>query len=133
MVVADVDGRLVAVVVQQLQGGLSRLSDAARRLSWKCQLPLLPAGDEDDEPGLLLARLLVSLPALLHSQPPICSFSAAQRHFCCTSPSPWRDVGSVRVVSRAAITFRLTAWCKLVRWEPDKVQSNMILILLDFI
>ena len=133
MVVADVDGRLVAVVVQQLQGGLSRLSDAARRLSWKCQLPLLPAGDEDDEPGLLLARLLVSLPALLHHQPPICSFSAAQRHFCCTSPSPWRDVGSVRVVSRAAITFRLTAWCKLVRWEPDKVQSNMILILLDFI
>ena len=81
MVVADVDGRLVAVVVQQLQGGLSRLSDAARRLSWKCQVPLLP-GDEDDEPGLLLlARLLVSLPALLqvlHSQPPICSFSAAQ-------------------------------------------------------
>ena len=81
MVVADVDGRLVAVVVQQLQGGLSRLSDAARRLSWKCQVPLL-AGDEDDEPGLLLlARLLVSLPALLqvlHCQPPICSFSAAQ-------------------------------------------------------
>ena len=78
MVVADVDGRLVAVVVQQLQGGLSRLSDAARRLSWKCQVPLL-AGDEDDEPGLLLARLLVSLPALLlHHQPPICSFSAAQ-------------------------------------------------------
>ena len=82
------------------------------------------AGDEDDEPGLLLARLLVSLPALLqvlHHQPPICSFSAAQCHFCCTSPSPWRDVGSVRVVSRAAITFRLTAWCKLVRWQPDKV------------
>ena len=78
VVVADVDGRLVAVVVQQLQGGLSRLSDAARRLSWKCQVPLLPAGDEDDEPGLLLARLLVSLPALLHSQPPICPFSAAQ-------------------------------------------------------
>ena len=81
MVVADVDGRLVAVVVQQLQGGLSRLSDAARRLSWKCQVPLL-AGDEDEEPGLLLlARLLVSLPAplqVLHSQPPICSFSAAQ-------------------------------------------------------
>ena len=80
MVVADVDGRLVAVVVQQLQGGLSRPSDAARRLSWKCQVPLL-AGDEDDEPGLLLARLLVSLPALLqvlHHQPPICSFSAAQ-------------------------------------------------------
>ena len=121
MVVADVDGRLVAVVVQQqLQGGLSRPSDAARRLSWKCQVPLL-AGDEDDEPGLLLARLLVSLPALLHQQPPICSFSAAQRHFCCTSPSPWRDVGSVRVVSRAAITFRLTPWCKLVRWQPDKV------------
>ena len=47
VVVADVDGRLVAVVVQQLQGGLSRLSDAARRLSWKCQVPLL-AGDEDD-------------------------------------------------------------------------------------
>ena len=124
MVVADVDGRLVAVVVQQLQGGLSRLSDAARRLSWKCQVPLL-AGDEDDEPGLLLlARLLVSLPALLqvlHHQPPICSFSAAQRHFCCTSPSPWREVGSVRVVSRAAITFRLTPGCKLVRWQPDKV------------
>ena len=123
MVVADVDGRLVAVVVQQLQGGLSRLSDAARRLSWKCQVPLLLAGDEDDEPGLLLlARLLVSLPALLHQQPPICSFSAAQRHFCCTSPSPpWRNVGSVRVVSRAAITFRLTPGCKLVRWQPDKV------------
>ena len=121
MVVADVDGRLVAVVVQQLQGGLSRLSDAARRLSWKCQVPLLP-GDEDEEPGLLLARLLVSLPAMvLHSQPPICSFSAAQCHFCCTSPSPLGDVGSVRVVSRAAITFRLTAWCKLVRWQPDKV------------
>ena len=132
MVVADVDGRLVAVVVQQLQGGLSRLSDAARRLSWKCQVPLLP-GDEDDEPGLfLLARLLVSLPALLqvlHHQPPICSFSAAQRHFCCTSPSPWRDVGSVRVVSRAAITFRLTPGCKLVRLEPDKVK---ILITSDF-
>ena len=93
------------------------------------------AGDEDDEPGLLLARLLVSLPAplqVLHHQPPICSFSAAQRHFCCTSPSPWRDVGSVRVVSRVAITFRLTPEGKLVRWEPDNVLSNMILNFLAF-
>ena len=107
MVVADVDGRLVAVVVQQLQGGLSRLSDAARRLSWKCQVPLL-AGDEDDEPGLLLARLLVSLPALLHHQPPICSFSAAQP-----------NVTFAALLRRRGETLAVFAWCRELQSHSD--------------
>ena len=103
MVVADVDGRLVAAEVQQLQGGLSRPSDAARRLSWKCQVPLLVM--RTTSPDFFL-RVFLS-PFL-----PCCT---TNHQFALFPP----NVTFAALLRRRGETLAVFAWCRGLQSHSD--------------
>ena len=107
MVVADVDGRLVAVVVQQLQGGLSRPSDAARRLSWKCQVPLLVM--RTTSPDFFL-RVFLS-PFL-----PCCKCCTTNHQFALFPPP---SVTFAALLRRRGETLAVFAWCRELQSHSD--------------